>query len=417
MKTSATELDVVAILRSISVVNKTIGEKWLFKKMKEEKKRQKQGSSGVKNRKHSYLYRASAHPLIQWSIEAESWRVACIKSRKMELKESVLKLAILGQSLERARKCKGFKRLLKRLKMKKEFHAVAFEAEVAASYVEKNWDVEFVEEGNDRSPDLKITRDDGEFFWVECKSRDTLTERDKKLDSFWTELESTLVRSLGLKKLNYAVFIKALKDPEHVQLVALKDYILDVVDKGGIGNFDTTGLKVETVLDPTESFRLSVTKIANPDEDIKTNSIGFHASEKIDRAIISSEMKRDANGNTYCRNPIMIAFSNSEQSDKVKGIIDAFKSAVGQLPKEESGVIWIRVPDNAWSDNLDQSFKHAESLLKAELRGTHNQRINVVFLMTRLFEKLEKDGMTGLSYKPLQLAVEHENPRHPVGEK
>jgi len=414
MKTSAAELDIVTILRNIFVVNKTIGEKWLFRKMKEEKRRQKQDRSRVKNRKHSYLYRASAHPLIQWSIEAERWREACIKSRKMELREGVLKLSILGQSLERAKKCKGFKRLLKRLKMKKEFYAAAFEAEVAASYVANNWDVEFVEEGGERSPDLKIIRDDGEMFWAECKCRDILTERDKNIDSFWNELEAALTRFLGPKKLNYAIYIRALKQPEHTQLTALKDFILDVVDKGGVGSFDIASSKVKTVSDPTGYFHLSVTKIANSDEDIKTSSIGFQASKKIDRAIISSEVKRDGKGNTYYRNPIIIAFSNAEPSDKVTGIVHAFKSAIGQLPKNDAGVVWVRVPDNAWSDNLDKSFKQAESLLKAELKGTHNQRVNVVFLFTRLFEKLEKNGMTGLSYKPLQLAVEHENPRQPV---
>ena len=79
----------------------------------------------------------------------------------MELKENILKFAILGKSLEKAKACKGFGRLRNRLKNKKEFYGAAFEVEVGASYVAKNWDVEFVEEGNERSPDLKITRDDG----------------------------------------------------------------------------------------------------------------------------------------------------------------------------------------------------------------------------------------------------------------
>lgn len=416
MESNAIDLDVKTIIRYVSIAYETIGIKWLSRKLKEEKRRQKQDKLGLEKRKHTYLYRASPHPLVQWSIEAERWREACIKSRKMELKEVVLKLAILGKSLEQARTCKGFDRLKNRLKIKKQFYAAAFEAEIAASYTARNWDVEFVEEGNERSPDLKITRDDGADFWAECKCRDALTERDRNLNSFWKELESTLLRTLGPKKLNYAICIKALKDPEFAQLPALKNVIFDAVDKGGIGHFDI-GIgdsKIESVSDPTGNFLFSVTKLVDPDEEINTTEIGFQSSENFDRVVIVSEVKTDTTGDTRFRNPIIIALKNVNPSDKVTGIIHGFKSAVGQLPQEGPGVIWIRIPDNAWSDNIDQSFKQAEDLLRAELKGTHNQRVNVVFLMTRVFQKLEKDGQTGLSYKPLKLAIEHENPRQPV---
>lgn len=407
-------LDVNTILHHIRTVSDTIGPKWLWKKLKEEEKRQKRDKLNLKSRKHSYLYRPKPHPLVEWGWEVESWRKACLKSGKMELREAVLKFAILGKALEQAVVCKGFDRLRKRLKIKKEFYAAAFEAEVAASYKARDWDVEFVEEGNERSPDLKITKDDGTIFWAECKCRDILTERDKNLSSFWAELESTLLRSLGPKKLNYAIFVKALKDPEFTQMPALKAFLLNTVDRGGIGFFDVAASKIKSVSDPTEKFLLSVTKLKDPDEEIKTSSIGVQSSENFDKVTLVSEVKTDKSGDTYFRNPIVIAFKNAKPSDKITGIIHGFKSAVGQLPEEGPGVIWIRVPDNAWTDKIDQSFKQAENLLRAKLKGSNNQRVNVVFLMTRLFQKLEKDGLTGLSYKHLKLAIEHDNPHQPV---
>lgn len=252
----------------------------------------------------------------------------------MELREAVLKFAILGKALEQARICKGFDRLRNRLKVKKEFYAAAFEAEVAASYMARDWDVEFIEEGNEMSSDLKITRDDGAIFWAECKCRDTLTERDRNLNSFWTELESTLLRVLGPKKLNYAIFVKALEDPDFAQMPALKDFVFDAVDKGGIGFFDIAASKIKSVSDPTGNFLLSVTKLTDPDEEIKTDVIGIQSSENFDRVAFVSEVKRDKTGDTYFRNPIIIALKNSKPSDKVTGIIHGFKSAVGQLPEE-----------------------------------------------------------------------------------
>lgn len=415
VKSTATDLDVIKILHYVSIAYETIGIQWLSRKVKEEKRKQKKDKLGLKTRKHSYLYRASPHPLVQWTVETERWRKACIKSGKMELREVVLKFAILGKSLEQAKKCNGFDRLRNRLKDKKEFYAAAFEAEVAASYIARNWDVEFIEEGNERSPDLKITKDDGTIFWAECKCRDKLTERDRNLNSFWTELESTLLRVLSPKKLNYAISIKALKDTDLAQLPALKDFIFDAVEKGGIGNFDIVGLIIKPVSDPTENFLLAVTKLADPDEELRTSGLGIRSSENFDRALINAEMQIDKMGDTIHRNPIIIVFKNAKPSDKVSRIMHGFKSRVGQLPKEGPGVIWIRVFDNAWSDNIDPSFKQAEYLLKAELTGTRNQRVNGVILMTRLYVKLEKDGLTGLAYKHLKLIIEHENPRYKIG--
>jgi len=103
MDTKGIELDVKSILRYVSAASETIGSKWLVRKIKEEKRRQQKGKLGLKKRKHSYLYRVSPHPLVPWAIEAERWRKACIKSGRMELKENILKFAILGKSLEKAK--------------------------------------------------------------------------------------------------------------------------------------------------------------------------------------------------------------------------------------------------------------------------------------------------------------------------
>lgn len=161
---SVTELDVESILSNIHEVAITVGEEWLTKNVKKEKEKQQQDKKNINNRKHSYLYTAKPHPLVEWTIEVEHWRHACIRTSRFELNESILKYSILGKALERVRGLKGFEKLEPRLKMKAEFYSAAFEAEVASSYVSRGWEVEFVEEGNNRSPDLKVTREDGSVF-------------------------------------------------------------------------------------------------------------------------------------------------------------------------------------------------------------------------------------------------------------
>lgn len=414
MQPDVVGLEIKAIFRYISIACDTIGVKWLSRKVEEEKRRRKEDKRGFINRKHSDFYRISPHPLVQWEIETQHWREACLKSGKMELSQAVLKFALLGKALEQTRHCRGFDRIKSRLKIGKEFYATAFEAEVAASYIARNWDAEFVEEHTKRSPDLKITRGDGTFFWAECKCRDTLTERDKNIESFWKELESSLLRVLGPKKLNYGILVKALQDPTFAQMPALRNYIFEVINKGGVGEFDMRSSKIESVSDPTGHFLLSVTKLSAPDEELKASSLEIQSSDNFDRITMFFEMKRDKVGGGYFRNPIIIFLLNVKPPDRITGIIHAFKSAADQLPEEGPGVIWIRVPHNSWSDKTDQSLKQAENLLRAELTGSHNQRVNAVVLMTRLFRRIEKDGQKGLSYKPQTLTLEHRNPRKPM---
>jgi hypothetical protein len=404
------DLDVKTILYYIRMASETIGSKWLLRKIKEEETRQARDKRSVINRKHSYLYRAQPHPLVRWAMEAERWRKACLATERLELNEAILRFAILGRALEQARDQRGFSRLRNRLKQLDEFAAAAFEAEVAYSYIAKRWAVEFVEEGSDRSPDLKVTMEDGTAFWVECKCRDELTERDKTIQAFWTDLESTLLRVLGPKKLNFVIIVKALEDPDRSMLSDLTSFLFQAVDKGGIGSIKAMS-ELRAVLDPTGRFLLVAQRSAEPDEEIKASSIGLQASEDFDRVVITAEGKVNEAGQSYFRNPVVIAFKNAAPSDKVTGIVHALKSAVGQLPEEGPGVVWIRIPDNAWVDHLDRSFQQAEAIIKTELSGSHNQRVNAVILMTRIFRKLQNAETSGLAYTPVIVTIEHQNPR------
>ncbi len=261
MEPTGLDLDVDRILHYIRMASETIGIKWLFTKIKEEEKRRNKDKVNVKSCKHSYLYRSKPHPLVEWAMDVERWRKACLETGKLELKESILKFAVLGKALEKAGKRKGFHKLISRLKQKSEFYAAAFEAEVAASYVERDWEVEFIEESQDRSPDLKVTRNDGGVFWVECKCRDMHTERDKSIQSFWTELESTLLREIGPNKSNVAILLKSLDDPCRSEIVPLKEFLLDAVHKGGIRYINVNTGELRCGCDPTGKYQIIVQKL------------------------------------------------------------------------------------------------------------------------------------------------------------
>lgn len=407
-------LSVHEVMNSVRVIAEVLGGDWVMKKIKQEKKLIEQFRLASKNRKHAYLYKPEPHPLIAWALEFEQWQNASRESGRFELKESVLKLAILGQSLDRSRYQSGFEKLVGRLKQKESFFSAAFEVEVASSYCNKGHSVRFVEEGTERTPDLRVTACDGSYFWVECKSRDRLTERDATIEALWKDLEASLVREIGPQRKNVAIIVKSLQDPKRCEIDGLRIFLLSSLQAGGIGKVDPASGATELVPDPTKNYLVAVQPLLASDSEIEGDGLQFQSSEKFDRFLMHAEMRVDENKICLIKNPFVIGFSNSQPSDKVSGIIHGFNSAVGQLPKEGPGVVWIRVPDNSWNDDFDASIAKAESMLKSELQGEMNRRVNAVFLMTRIVHQVQNGSENGLAYRPVLLAVQHTNPRRTV---
>lgn len=407
-----TDLDLASILNFIPVVADVVGPEWLLRKIREA---ESQRSRPKNLRKYSYLYEPSLHPLVEWSMECERWRKACLKTGRLELSESVIKMASLGRALALAKPQSNFQRLVRRLKDKDQFEAAAFEVEVAASYVARGWSVEFVEEGKERTPDLRVAREDGVFFWVECKRRDVLTERDKRIQSIWRDLESSLLRHLGPRQLNYLVAVKARIDPERKDVEYLRQIILDGIEGRGLSTFDSQTKAATATVDPTGRFEILIQKLSGPDEVIESDRIGFGATEDFDRVVIGAEAMVNEAGKSHFRNPVMIGFKTAIPPDRVSGVVDALRAAVGQLPEGGPAVVWIRIPDNSWGDGLSKAFSRVERLLRDQLTGQSNRRVNAVFVMTRMFERREKDGLQGLGYRPLIIRVDHDNPSAPIG--
>lgn len=409
-------LNVDDVMRNVRVISEVIGGNWVMKKIKEEKKVIERFSIASKNRKHAYLYKPEPHPLIAWALEFEKWQAACLESKRFELNEAVLRLAVLGQNLDKSRYQSGFEKLVGRLKQRDSFFSAAFEVEVAASYSSKGYSVRFIEEGNERTPDLRVARSDGSHFWVECKCRDNLTERDKTIEAIWKELEASLVREIGPRKQNVAVIVKSLHDPKRCEIADLRTFLLESIAAGGLERIDPNTAELHSVLDPTGRYQVSIRTLSAADEEIEGEGFEFRSSEKPDRFLMQTEMRVDEDKRRFFSNPFTLGFKNNLPSDKVTGIIHGFNSAVGQLPKEGPGVVWIRIPDNSWNDDFDASVEKAEILLKSELSGDMNRRVNAVILMTRLLHPIQDGVQNGLAYHPVILTVEHPNPRHAIKE-
>ena len=403
-------LDTTAIRQHIQSLVAIVGSKWINRKVREHRSRKPPTAASMQ--KYSYLFTPPTHTLIDNFLEFENWREECKRTRRREPSQAVIKLAMLGNWLALVKSMKHFQRLVSRLKNMNHFESAAFEAEVAAGYARDGCEVEFIEEGTEKTPDLKVSPMHAPVFYVECKRRDSLTERDRKIATVWTELEARLLRLLGPQRLNYLIVVKANSDPVVGDVEYLYQLIVRSFESGGIGRLDYRTKTVLTVSDPSERFHLAVQKLAEPDQVIETNWIELRGKEDFDRVILGCESKNEG-GKSFVRNPVMICLKTAIAPDRVSGIVDALRSATGQLPEGGPGIVWIRVADNLWRKEIDESFERARKLIREQLTGNWNRRVNAVFIMTRMFRDLEKDGLRGLAYSPLIVRIDHDNPATP----
>lgn len=403
MQPAGNDFSVKEIMFYASLVATLVGPGWIENRVKMARGRQPPKDLS----KHSHLYAPREHRLIQLFLDFERWREECLATGNFALREGVLKLAMLGKSIEATALQRGFERVVPRLKIDRQFQATAFEIEAAASYVGKGWAVEFVAEGTEKSPDLQVTRNDGSIFCVECKCRDEKTERDERISAIWMEVEKSVLAQIGPRKLNYAVVINAKLDPERNDVKILIDSIMSEIVTGEI----SVGSQRVITLGPGKKFEIHLHKFSEPDEEIESNGVGIAINRSPDRCVLSMEERRLDDGRTIVRNPKGIAFLSAVPPDRVTGILDALKAATKQLPSQGPGVVWIRIADNAWGYDLDRSFDRAKALLTEQLSGDRNRRVNAVILMTRRFERVNKGDLQGLKYVPLTIEIAHTNPR------
>jgi hypothetical protein len=87
----------------------------------------------------------------------------------------------LGARWQHAHRVVGIERKLDELLKdhRKQPDGLFFELLVSLAYAEEGWDVTFIKEGPDKTPDMRIVRGDQEFF-VECKRMDRTTAYSEK---------------------------------------------------------------------------------------------------------------------------------------------------------------------------------------------------------------------------------------------
>ena len=150
-----------------------VGASWFAQRMRREIADRKATEAASQRRK--MVRRKEAHSSVQGHIEFDAWQRARTEKAETPVTQTVALLASFSRSLQKAQKANGLHRVIPRLHIDDDFLATVFEIETACSYLNRGWSVEFVEPGDQRSPDLKVVTEPPRKSWRFCGLRQATT--------------------------------------------------------------------------------------------------------------------------------------------------------------------------------------------------------------------------------------------------
>lgn len=399
------EVNVNAMESLIDEALTILDKNWFARRIS--KDRVDRDSAKTRNHSRQRVRYSPKHPLVQWHVEYEAWRDAYTRENEVPLNQCALLLTTFASNLVKVKDAIGLEHILIRLREPDGFMATSFEVEVATGYVNRGWSVEFVETGAQRSPDLKVTIDDGKVFWAECKYREEMTGRDANILKFWEQLQDKIYRAWGPAKTNVAVILRSASDPVQIELDGISNAILQCAQI--LVNHAQRDALVMNGKSQDEKFEFTLQYLADPDKELPFN--GF-SGQGTDWFSWMGEQMHIGGSKVIVRNPKFFGFTNMNPSDKYAGVMNSFNSAVGQLPETGPGVIWIRVPYPIGDTRAQEDLDAMAAKLQAELSGTHNSRVNSVILSARVFSTATNEGRPALTYRHVSAPIVHKNPRH-----
>jgi hypothetical protein len=305
--------------------------------------------------------RVSAHPI------AEMWQLLCLEAArsaeagKFLLSQTSMILLDWLYSIEQASMLPNANRMLDDVKSKGKFHSARHEAQIAARYAEKGYQVSFIPEGEAGSADLLVATPDGEVY-VECKS---LRDPGKEDDPEWGQFEIETTKFLRKSKRCWSVYVQSSARIDHSVRKSLSAAVrLRIVE----GVLDEIRLANEQIV-------VQFKKICEPEELVHRETL-----ERVNafRGYSAAEFLKLETGEVVQKNPIAIGIDALFEPNQTKRLVRDVKTAGRQLPKNKPSLVHIDVN----VDDAGRAFgivDHCWGAVHSRIERNH-RRINAVVL-------------------------------------
>lgn len=313
------------------------------------------------------------------------------------------------------------KRYRDKLRNQDEFEKARFELQAAAGYARKGLSVDFIDEGEEKRPDLLVKSTEQKIF-VECKKLDKSSKGDKKKKN----KVSLLLRKTA-EAINEESFIGLYRLHEVPSNSKIKETISELQGKNLQGaedkELDFGSLKLSNLF----SHRKTVKTPTAGQRPLKQYEFFFNTyvrsklkrnfdidymwedltEEELSTGHVSAEIQERGISVAW-RKPKFIAAKFPREENQVNQILSQFDEAYGKFGKEIPNILHIEALNLEKLD--EENAEELENRIGGQLKV--KSRISAVVLSTSLIDK--KDD---LRFKQPVKIIENYDPYSEINEK
>jgi hypothetical protein len=391
-----------SVLDAEKQIKQIIGADWIERKLIELHKSNEE-QKRLFEKGNRYTTHESFHPLIMLFYFSDMWIEATRKGVLEDINEHIVRLLHISSILENTARIKNFTKEIDRLKDKKEYFGAICELEVAYIYTLLGFRIEFVSETITRTSDLVLLMDDITIY-VECKNRELLSDRDKKVANVWKNLTDFSIGNLFTQGAELALFVISASDPVIEDFAQLKDELVNIIANCKKCLDSNNGMMFSAM---NKKYTILATKPRND-----KNEVFVQLPISPDNSIVVTHTKKKSDRFEF-DNVASFSYKNLRTSDIIPGIINAFNSGRKQIPELGPGIIWIKLPDNLPND-YSKRINEVKVEIEKQIIDSNNNRINYIFLLSNMWSQEQtEDGIElKMSFNIIELC--HKNPKNKV---
>lgn len=286
---------------------------------------------------------------------------------------------------------------IENLKNPKLFSSRAYEITIGADYLANDYKVTSPD-----PPDIVIISPGGTVHG-ECKQKQPVSERDKRVSLLWDQLEEFTINVMEDLNKFYGVTFKSPLDPNEQTIDIFKKAICAALDQD-----------IEGFIDVGNNNHIFCTMLANPGDIFITDQIEFGINEPVDKVYMSTQMTKLQDGRFEWKKPRFIAFKTAVMTDKVRTVLNSLKKSVISLKtaKQECVPSIAHIGIHKHGDDLihGEYLKALIHEISRMLNWRINTRLNSVVLTWH--EPIFREGVL-IAYQINKREISHTNPKHP----
>lgn len=265
-----------------------------------------------------------SHPLCPIWLQFKKDVTNSIVTQKLQFSNDSIRLLNLFFYLKTIKTLPGYDYLYHKIISKGSFFSAEFEALIATSYMMIGYQVEILNESDNKSPDFKISFG-GTSVFVECKS---ITDKLKEEESYWDQFANNISKFCEKISKPVCVIVEPKKHLNGSEFEKLTEFVKFNIESNIYGENDSKLAKISISL--LENYK---------------DGIDFYGKkiDKIDLVFFKGTIGF-GNNHDLLNQPTIVHVKQFYNPNRFDGIITHLKKAKKQLPKDYPAIVHIGLP-------------------------------------------------------------------------